>query len=371
MLSPYITIVLWTGLCGVLSNMPQGKKQLQKLEPDSYGYPVLRYKFIWALLIFLPVIIMAATRRNFGDTEVYRRGFLAMTPSIREFAAGFTEIKKDRGFEVLKFIIKRFITKNDVTYFFIIALIQGGSLVYVYRKYSENYIMSILMFLLSTDYLSWMFNGMRQFTAAAMLFACIGLILKKRYVWAVVMVLLMSTIHGSAILMLPMIFVAQGKAWNKKVIVFTVAIVFAIMFLGQFTNLLDSMLSDTQYSSTIGDEIWAQDDGTSAMRVLFYSLPAIISFFGRHRIWAVNDPVINLSTNMSIISAGIYLMSMVTSGIYVGRLPIYFSLYGYILLPWLANHMFTKESGKFVNIVMICGFLLFYYVQMHVVWGIF
>lgn len=47
---------------------------------------------------------------------------------------------------------------------------------------------------------------------------------------------------------------------------------------------------------------------------------------------------------MSIVSAGIYLVSMFTSGIYIGRLPIYCSLYSYVLLPWEIKHLFNEKK---------------------------
>lgn len=370
-MSPYITIILWTSICALVSNTSVGRSVLQRPENVYGDYVDIRYTFFWALIIFLPIIIMATFRVHFGDTEVYRYGFLNVPSTIGEFLPYYDTVQKDKGYTVFSFLVKLVIGNRDKLFFLLVAFIQGISLVYTYRKYSVDYAMSILLFLLSTDYLSWMFNGMRQFIAASVLFACMGLILKKKYIPAVLMVLLLSTIHGSAILMLPMIFVAQGKAWNKKVILFTVAIVFAIFFLGQFTNILDTMLADTQYSTIMSDEIWTQDDGTSFLRVLVYSVPAIIAFFGRKRIWSIDDPVVNLSTNMSIISAGIYLISMFTSGIYVGRLPIYFSLYSYILLPWEAKHLFVRDSSKIVYLAMIGGYLAFYYFQMHLIWGAF
>lgn len=44
-----------------------------------------------------------------------------------------------------------------------------------------------------------------------------------------------------------------------------------------------------------------------------------------------------------IISTALYAISMVTSGIFIGRLPIYCSLYANgILLPWELNHLFGQ-----------------------------
>lgn len=39
---------------------------------------------------------------------------------------------------------------------------------------------------------------------------------EKKYVALIVIILLATTVHSSAFIMLPIIFVVQGKPWNKK-----------------------------------------------------------------------------------------------------------------------------------------------------------
>ena len=70
--------------------------------------------------------------------------------------------------------------------------------------------------------------------------------------------------------------------------------------------------------------------------------------------------MINLCVNCSVITTALYVISAVTSGIYFGRLPIYTSLTGYILLPWLINHMFEKKSAVLVKIMMYGFYFLFF-----------
>ena len=65
----------------------------------------------------------------------------------------------------------------------------------------------------------------------------------------------------------------------------------------------------------------------------------------------------------------IYLVSMVTSGIYVGRLPIYTTLHGYMILPWVIDQIFEEQSARVVKLAMIACYLGFFYYQMHFTWG--
>ncbi|WP_426350927.1 EpsG family protein [Alloiococcus sp. CFN-8] len=364
-MSGYVYILVWIAACYLITNTVRPIHKERTCGAWEY-----RYDFKWALIIFLPIVVWCSLRTNFGDTEAYRKSFLELPGAFSSLFSYVPTIEKDKGFTALSIIIKSIIGNSDIFYFFIIAAIQGLCLVIVYRKYSCNYLMSIFLFIASTDYLSWMFNGMRQFLAAALLFTAIGLILSKRYTLAIIVTLLVSTIHGSALLMIPMIFIVQGKAWNKKTLLFILGVILAIVFVDQFTNILSEAIVDTQYDDLLTNGIWENDDGTSMFRVLVYAVPTLLSLVGRRIILKENNHVINLCTNMSILSTGLYIVSMFTSGIYIGRLPIYFSLYNYILLPWEIENIFTKKSADIMYLLTIAAYLLFYYLQMHMAWNL-
>ena len=170
-----------------------------------------------------------------------------------------------------------------------------------------------------------------------------------------------SLFHQTALIMLPIAFIVQGKAWNGKTILFIVLSVAAVFFVDKFTNILENMLSDTQYQNVVSDWQSWNDDGTNFLRVLVYSVPAILAFIGRKRIIADDDPVITMATNASLITVGIYFVSMVTSGIFIGRLPIYVSLYSNcILLPWEIENVFARSTSQLLKLLLIVCYTGFY-----------
>ena len=73
---------------------------------------------------------------------------------------------------------------------------------------------------------------------------------------------------------------------------------------------------------------------------------------------------------MSIITAGLYVVSVVTSGIYIGRLPIYCSLFCNILLPWELKCAFSEKTRSLAYAGIIVLYLAFYYYQMQIGWGL-
>lgn len=282
-----------------------------------------------------------------------------MPVSLGSMASYMATVKKDKGFYFVSAVIKCIVGNHVNIYFIVLAAIQAGVLIYVYRKYSSRYLVSFFLFIASTDYISWLFNGIRQFLAVTITFIGIKFILDKKYAKAIILILIASLMHQSALLVIPFIFIAQGKAWNKKTLLFMVAVIVIVAGIGQFTNVLDSMLAETQYKNVVSDWQSWNDDGTNALRVLVYAVPSVLSLIGLRFIRNEDDKVINLCTNMSIVSVGFYIVSMFTSGIFIGRLPIYFSLYSYILLPWEIDHMFTKRSARLIYVVMVVGYLGF------------
>ena len=230
----------------------------------------------------------------------------------------------------------------------------------LYKKYSSNYALSIFLFIASTDYVSWMYNGIRQFTAVTITLFAFKYILENRKVPAIIIILFASLFHGTALLLIPFVFIAQGEALNKKTVMFIMATLVAVMFIDKFTPILDEMLQETQYQNVVSDWTEWGDDGTNILRVLVYAVPTILSLVGLKYVRFENNKLINICVNMSIVSTGLYVISMVTSGIFIGRLPIYFSLYNYILLPWEIENMFEKKSARLVYIILFLFYMVFY-----------
>lgn len=364
-MSQYVLILIWIlAMFAVKMLTNVGYEPVNILGRKEY-----RVSKGFAILAFAPVILMTTFRGNIADSYAYRRGFARLPETISGLIDYMPGVAKDKGFTVLSSIIKTFISSNDIVYFFIIAAFQGLVLVYIYRKYSTDYLFSIFLFIVSTDYVAWMFNGMRQFLAVTIMFAATTLMLEKKWIPTILVILVASTMHQSALLMIPLVIIAQGRPWNKKSIVFLIGTLIAVVFVDQFTNILDIIMQETQYSNMVSDWTSWGDDGTNIIRVAVYAVPTIFSVIGYKQIKRANDPVINFCTNMSIVSTGLYIVSMATSGIFIGRLPIYASLYNYILLPWQIEHIFTKQSGQLVKLAATVAYLGFYYYQMFIAWS--
>lgn len=321
------------------------------------------------LLLIAVLTYTAATRDvNFGDTLAYKSMFLSSGSEFQDIRAALAAEIKDKGFSVFTILIKQLIGEHVEVYFGIIAAFCLLCVVGVYKKHSSDFFMSMFLFLASGEYVQWTHNGIRQFIAVAMIFAATDLLLKKKYVPYFAIVLFASTFHASALIMIPMCFVVQGPPWNNKTVLFILVVLAAVFSVDELTGAITTLMENTQYSNEVNQ--FLDTDGTNYLRVLVFCIPPIIALIFRKRLLRVDDPLANLATNMSIASMGTYIISMFTSGIFIGRLPIYFSLYNYMLLPWIIQRTFDKRSSKLIYLIVMGCYMVYYYYQMHVIWGL-
>lgn len=355
----YWWLLIWLFLFGGIS-----LAFIPKQEEYVLGQRVVRWNWLPALALALPYAIWAGWRTDsFGDTGMYRITFNSMPVGLAQLPSYLSEASKDRGFFLFEYLFKTIVSQDSKVFFFFIAAIQIICIASAYRKYSRNYWFSMFLFVASTDYLAWMHNGVRQFLAVSLIFACLPLLVKKRFFLLTAVVVLASQIHLSALIFLPFVFIVNGRAWNIRTLAFIALVILSIIFLDRVTGLLSSAMEDTAYE---GDIIFLDsdvDNGTNIYRVLFYSVPAIMAWLFRPYIDYENDPLINICANMSVVAASFYVFSYFTSGIIMGRIPIYFSLANYILIPWLIIEVFDSGSALLIETGFVGVYTVFFYLQ--------
>lgn len=352
----YNSMILWVGAMALIYH------GLTYNEVVYQGYGQRRkVPLVLALFTFGYIIFWAAVRSGVADTATYIMMFENYPSEWSEVTKFWSAENKAPGFLAFGYLIKIFISDNYHVWLAIIALISGLSIMYITYKKSEDFFMSAFLFITTLNFF-WMFNGIRQFMVAAMLFALSGLIERKKTLQFIGAVLLLSTVHYTAIIMIPVYFIVIDRAFGKKIFIFIVALGLCVCFLDPFLEILEYSLADTGYGGF--SEQFATDDGINPIRVIVMAVPALLAFVSRNIIRKENNRYINICVNMSVVSVGIYFLGIFTSGILIGRLPIYFELYNIILLPYLVKNCFTKESSKIMYGLCMVGFIGYYFLQM-------
>jgi len=358
----YIFMLGWVIIWGIMSQITARQVCVGNEVYEN------RVNLFMAFITFSVIIFFAGLRSGVADTWTYIDMFkeYPLWPDAHKFITDPSA--REPGFRIFSVLIKTYISHDYQSWLFIIASISGICIMYPLYKYSCNYGMSVFLFMVSCQF-TWLLNGMRQFLVAAILFACTPLILNKKPVPYIIIVLILSTFHKSVLIMIPAYFIVDSEPWSKSSMLFIACIILAMMFTSQFTGLLDTVVENSDYATSIG-EFKGNDDGTSPIRILVESIPIIIAFIYRDRIKEKLTPIIKISINMSLISSGLYIISKIAkSGVLLGRLPIYFSLYNLLLLPWLINNTFEKNERRLINFFMIICYLGFFYYQMKIAWN--
>lgn len=360
-INQYIFVFVWIAIVAIVYQNFNVENKIVVCERVVY-----RWKFLYALIAFLPVIYFAAFSQPRFDTVAYLSSYDGLQPTFENLNNALIGAE-EKGWVIFRWCIKAIFGENNLFFRVILVSIHSIPVLFFLRKYSSNYLMSLYLFLACSCHFAWMMNGLRQYIAVSIILAAIPLLLKKRYLPLILIILFASTFHASALIMIPIVITAQGEPWNKKTILFILISLLLTYLFSQDAGLLDSMLTDTQYEGAVGEIIEQGDDGVNPIRVLVYCVPPILAFIGRKVISKDNDPIINLSVNMSVVTAALYLIAMTTSGVLIGRLPIYTSLFDFILLPYITSKLFSGKTAQIINILMVVLFFVYYIFES---WGI-
>ncbi|MBS2969659.1 EpsG family protein [Metabacillus sp. KIGAM252] len=301
-------------------------------------------------LIFAAGIILIAVsglRSNIGDTYVYMENF-----QKENLTWGKILEEKDIGFGVLQMILQS-MTHDPQVLIFTAALITNLLIVKVLYQYSRVIEISLFVYISSGMFLVSM-NGLRQFLAASIIFAATTFLIRRKWLLYFLTILLASTIHQSAFILLPIYFLVNRKAWTKETFILLMLAALAVIGYGQFSSLLFSAIEDTQYA---GYETFSEG-GASYLRVIVNAAPVILAYFGRDKLRRV-FPNCDIIVNMSIL--GLVFMIISTQNWIFARFSIYFGLYNLILISWIVKVFRPKDEKLIYYAIVICYSVYFYY----------
>lgn len=244
-----------------------------------------------------------------------------------------------------------------------IAMLAGAALtiwlfVKTYAKYSPNFLFSSLLFF----FLVWAgtFNGVRQYLAAAILFAGHRYIIKRK-LWAwLLTVLIASLFHASAGLMFFWYFITTLKLNKRQVLL--VAACGILVYLSY--DLLFGFI-EWYKEKQLNREGAYISRSINVFRILVYWIPVLYYYlFIYIRQKRDYDGEINFYGNMILLAA--VLMTAAGRSAYLGRVGIYCGCF--LVLAWPAMIMKTDKKYQFittVSVILLYGMYWFYDIFVH------
>ena len=354
----YNSMIIWVAIIGIIYNFIHPEHRIEQRDSDK----VIPVPLIWAVITFVYIVLWCGLRSGVADTGAYIGMFNNQSNDLSQIKLLSFDNQKSPVFTLSIIIFKRFISQDYHIWLMTIAIITAVPIMHTLRKHSVNFFYSVFLFLVTTEFF-WMFNGMRQFLAVAILFGVSDWISEKKMIRLLCVLLLLITIHSSAIIMLPIFFVVRGNPFGKKTVLFMLIVLAAVLFIQSFPSTFSDTLESTFDKGTA--QQFAQDDGVNPIRVLVMSVPPVIAFLNRQKILEKNNVFLNVCVNMSIICASLYFLGIFTSGILVGRLPIYCEIYNLILIPYLFDKFYPQGTSRWFYIIATVLYLIFYFVSMN------
>lgn len=207
---------------------------------------------------------------------------------------------------------------------------------------------------ITAGYLMVTMNGIRQCLAASFIFLSTILIEKKKALLYFFVILIMSTIHTSALIMIPFYFIVNRESWSKKFNILIGIAIGMLLLYPYVENFLFSFLGEKYGSYQSFSE-----GGANILRILVSAVPVILSYIKRDYIkknWKVGNIFVNMSLLNFIIMCFSYYNWI------FARFDIYTQLYSIVLLSYLVTECFSKkERNILIYFLFVFYFIFFWY----------
>jgi transmembrane protein EpsG len=338
-------LVFWVNLavvwfCSALARQTKPASLIPRPIPGFYRLPLL--------FAAMSLVLVSGLRSNIGDTYYYMHSYARTTYTWDIIAA-----QKDIGFNLFQMGLQ-FVSKDPQFMIFVVALLTNAMIVAVLHRYSKLFELSMFVYVASGMYLTSM-NGIRQYLAAAILFAGTKYILDGSWKKYALVVATASLFHATAVVMLPLFFLARRKAWSWTTAAMLAASLLLVVGFNPFLTLLFAALEGSQYE----DYKEMASEGANVLRVLVHGAPLAIAFLGRKRLRAI-CPHYDVMANLTLV--GFVFMIVSTQNWIFARFSIYFGLYSLILTSWLAN-AFAERQRKLVYFAILVFYGAFFYFE--------
>lgn len=315
--------------------------------PIPNGNEIIRPNKFLVFIALLILVSVSGLRVNIGDTEAYMHSY-----ELNDFTWEQIKTQKDIGFGVLQMFLQKF-SDNPQLMIFSTALLTNLLIILVLYHYSRMLDISLFVYITGGLFLVSM-NGIRQVLAAAIFFTATKFLIEGKWKRYMLIVLFASTFHQSALILIPIYFLARTKAWSKFTIILIFISILIVIGFEQFTTVLFSAIEDTQYGLYQNFD----EGGANYLRVVVYSAPLLIAFLGRDKMRSIfrdSDYIVNMSI------LGLVFMIVSTQNWIFARFSIYFNLYHLILISWVVKLFGERDQKIIYYVILVCYFLYYYY----------
>lgn len=314
---------------------------------------------------FFLLTFIGCIHYNYGtDYSAYYYSFLEMSKNDKVFELVKNGYYKEPGWALLNYIFSK-----PYGFFWIVAIlniIQN----YIYYRFIHDNVnptrrwKSLSLYLFLTNFYVLNFSMKRQGFAIALCLAAGMYAVKKRWMPAVIIVMIASTFHLSALIFLPFIFFWLLPFKKGSIYAITFFVISVILFLVKdsttkiFMLLINNVSSITvylDYTNTI--EGWGNTLGVGFLLNSVLYLVFFLFIINRFDEFTLNQKLFLL---YSCIAFLIIPFQIIVTSI-VGRIGTYFSVYQIVMVPIIYSKIKNKLVKYTVAIIYIFMMFIGYY----------
>lgn len=308
------------------------------------------YSIIIYTIIFLILLLFSAFRKGIG-TDYYTYIFYYTNA---DFIIG------DYGFKYL-LIFLNYISSNPRLFFIISSIIILVPTFFCIRNNSSNIFISLILFI--SIYYFTSLNIVRQFMAIS-LYCMIGptLIIDRKILKHTILVLILSTIHFTAIILLPVYFFIHKEF---KSYIYYGLWLFSLLFIIKknsfifiWSKYLNNNLFQIEYNEKLTKYIGMMDnlqiEDKTYFRITVFNVIYIILLVFAKKTRYKNEQFI-LWFNFYFIS--ILLKNILNNMMALQRISLYFEFFIILLLPFFLS----KKNSLVLNVLFLSFFILYAY----------
>lgn len=264
----YMSILLFSIVIGLLSQKIKG------------------YETIYLVIIFSILTLISGFRHyEVGlDTLNYINYFKYINSN--SLSMSFEHVRLENGYVLFNYIIGK-LTNNPQSIILVSACFINFSFAKTISKYSENVVVSTVIFIIF--FFQSSMNGMRQYIAFAIFLLSIKYILKKDYLKYTIMIIIASFFHSSAIILLIFALLTFGNIMNNDKILILFSII-SLFLMNYFNTILEIFVRIfPMYNRLLISSYYTSSSQISYLWLAIYFILLVISIFQMKRIQISND----------------------------------------------------------------------------------
>lgn len=336
----YGVIILSSVLCFIATKLNSIGRPIRK----QYNPPTVGFLVLTSVLL----IVTGGLRYYVGtDYGAYYRGIEIYGGRFKEAVANFDE----PGLSIIALLIGRF-TSDGAYFIFTCAAITYSLILITQYRNSDNFVFVTLLFLFVGNW-HGAFNGVRQYLAAAIVFAGHRLILNKKFWKYALVVFIAFCVHRSAIIMIIPYFLYRNRITFRNVALLLIGTYIVARNYDTIFSIV-GLLKDSEMS--IGDQEYY---GTvvNIFRVLVALAPAIVCFI----LYYSKDISSENSFYINALLVNAAAMIATSNSAYLARLGIYTNM----VTP-LALSKLLKFKNYSVELAVKFGVVFFYAIYWYI-----